>query len=178
MTENTLEKIQNDSVVQMAYTLFVDDKELESNVMEYLHGHSNIISGLEAELTDLKVGDNKDVLVEAANAYGAYDPDMVMMVSRESFPPNFEIHLGEAMRLRDASGHVFSGVATALTDNSVELDLNHPMAGKDLQFNVTVLSIRPASEAELAAGSLHQHDCEGCGSGGCSDGSCSDDCCA
>jgi len=63
-------------------------------------------------------------------------------------------------------------VATALYEDAVELDLNHPMAGKDLEFTVTVLSIRPATEDELAAGQLN-HGCDD----GCADG-CSDGCCS
>jgi FKBP-type peptidyl-prolyl cis-trans isomerase SlyD len=62
-------------------------------------------------------------------------------------------------------------VATALYEDAVELDLNHPMAGKDLQFTVTVLGIRPATDAELAAGRLIS-GCDGSCEDGCSDGCC------
>jgi FKBP-type peptidyl-prolyl cis-trans isomerase SlyD len=140
-------------------------------VVEYLHGHENIITGLENALTGLQVGDTKEVLVRAEDAYGEFDPDAVVMVTRASFPPDFEIRLGEPMRLRDANGHVFTGVATALYEDAVELDLNHPMAGKDLQFTVTVLGIRPATDAELAAGRLIS-GCDGSCEDGCSDGCC------
>jgi FKBP-type peptidyl-prolyl cis-trans isomerase SlyD len=119
----------------------------------------------------LQVGDTKEVLVRAEDAYGEFDPDAVVMVTRASFPPDFEIRLGEPMRLRDANGHFFTGVATALYEDSVELDLNHPMAGKDLQFTVTVLGIRPATDVELAAGRLIS-GCDGSCEDGCSDGCC------
>lgn len=179
MEENTQNIIKNDHVVQIAYNLTVDGEEVESNLLEYLHGHGNIIPGLEQPLEGAKVGDTLEVIAEAAEAYGEFDPDSVITVSRQSFPPDFEIRLGEAMRLRDAQGHIFQGVATALTDDTVELDLNHPMAGKDLHFKVTVLAVRPATEEEKAAGHLHYGGCEGCSSGcgdGCADG-CGDDCC-
>ena len=171
MTEQNMNTIQNDTVVQLAYNLLVDGEEIESDVLEYLHGHENIIPGLENALTGLQVGDTKEVLVRAEDAYGEFDPDAVVMVTRASFPPDFEIRLGEPMRLRDANGHVFTGVATALYEDSVELDLNHPMAGKDLQFTVTVLGIRPATDAELAAGRLIS-GCDGSCEDGCSDGCC------
>ncbi|HOV30325.1 MAG TPA: peptidylprolyl isomerase [Anaerolineaceae bacterium] len=171
MTEQNMNTIQNDAVVQLAYNLVVDGEEIESDVLEYLHGHENIITGLENALTGLQVGDTKEVLVRAEDAYGEFDPDAVVMVTRASFPPDFEIRLGEPMRLQDASGHVFTGVATALFEDAVELDLNHPMAGKDLQFTVTVLSIRPATEDELAAGRVNYGCDEGCADG-CSDGCC------
>jgi len=173
MEENTLDTIQNDHVVQIAYNLNVDGEEVESDLLEYLHGHGNIIPGLEQPLTGAKVGDKLEVIAKAADAYGEFDPESVITVSREFLSLlYFEIRLGEAMRLRDAAGHIFEGVATALTEDTVEIDLNHPMAGKDLRFNVSVLSVRPATEVEIAAGHLHYGGCEGCSSD-CGDGCCS-----
>ena len=175
MEEKTLDTIQNDHVVQIAYNLNVDGEEIESDLLEYLHGHGNIIPGLEQPLTGAKLGDTLEVIAKAEDAYGEFDPDAVITVSRESFPEGFEIRLGKAMRLRDGAGHIFQGVATALTDDSVELDLNHPMAGKDLHFKVTVLAIRPGTEEEIAEGHLHYGGCESCSSD-CGDG-CGSDCC-
>ncbi len=172
-----MDTIQNDAVVQIAYNLNVEGQELESNLLEYLHGHGNIIPGLENELTGLNVGERKHVLVQPVDAYGEFDPDMVITVNRESFPADFEIRLGEPMNLRDASGNVFQAVATALSEESVEMDLNHPMAGKELEFQVTVLSIRPATEEELAHGHLHSAGgCSGCSADDCGDG-CDAGCC-
>jgi len=154
MEEQTPDTIQNDLVVQIAYNLNVDGEEIESDLLEYLHGHGNIIPGLEGPLTGAKVGDTLEVIAKAKDAYGEFDPDSIITVSRESFPPDFEIRLGEAMRLSDAAGHVFQGVAVAISEDTVELDLNHPMAGKDLHFKVTVLAVRPATEEEKASGHL------------------------
>ncbi|MGI6251042.1 MAG: FKBP-type peptidyl-prolyl cis-trans isomerase [Anaerolineaceae bacterium] len=173
MTEQELSTVQNDAVVQMAYNLTVDGEEIESNTMEYLHGHGNIIPGLETPMTGMKLGESKEIISPARDAYGEFDPEKVISVSRTVFPADFEIRLGEPMRLRDASGNIFTGVATAISKNSVELDLNHPMAGKDLHFLVTVLGIRQATEEEMAHGHLHS-SCAGCGDtsscGGCGSG--------
>ena len=95
MTENILNAVQDGTVVQLAYNLVVDGEEIESEVLEYLHGHKNIIPGLENALTGMEVGDSKEVLVLAQDAYGEFDPDAVVLVTRESFPPDFEILLGE-----------------------------------------------------------------------------------
>ena len=177
MEKVKMETVQNDLVVQIAYNLNVEGEELESNLLEYLHGHGNIIPGLENELAGLGLGEHKQVSVKAADAYGEFDPNMVIEVNRESFPSDFEIRLGEPMNLRDGSGNVFQAVATALNEETVELDMNHPMAGKDLEFQVTILSLRPATEEEIAHGHLHYADgCAGCSSGDCGDG-CSPDCC-
>ena len=172
-----METIQNDAVVQFAYNLNVDGQELESNLLEYLHGHGNIIPGLESELTGMNVGDRKHVLVAAKDAYGEFDPNMVITVNRNSFPEDFEIRLGEPMNLRDGSGQVFQAVATAIAEDTVELDPNHPMAGKDLEFQVSILSIRPATTEEIEHGHLHYADgCSSCSSGDCGDSDCGSCC--
>lgn len=172
-----MDTIQNDTVVQIAYNLTVEGEEVESNLLEYLHGYSNIIPGLEKELTGMSVGDRKQVIAKAADAYGEFDPKMVIDVNRTSFPPDFEIRLGEPMNLRDASGNVFPAVATAVSEDSVELDLNHPMAGKDLDFQVTILSICPATEDELEHGHIHYSSgCEGCSTSNCGEPGC-EGCC-
>ncbi len=173
-----MDTVKNDNVVQIAYNLTVDGEEVESNLLEYLHGHGNIIPGLEKALFGLQEGERKHVVVAAEEAYGAFDPAMVLNVNRNSFPDDFEIRLGEPMNLRDASGNVFQAVATALSEESVELDMNHPMAGKELEFQVTILSIRPATEEEIEHGHLHYSNggCAGCSSGDCGPG-CDSDCC-
>ncbi|NLB70813.1 MAG: peptidylprolyl isomerase [Chloroflexi bacterium] len=172
-----MDTIQNDTVVQIAYNLTVEGEEVESNLLEYLQGHGNIIPGLETALLGLQEGERKHVVVAAEQAYGAFDPALVLNVNRSSFPDDFEIHLGQPMNLRDASGNVFQAVATALSEDSVELDMNHPMAGKVLEFQVTVLSIRPASEEEIAHGHLHYaNGCAGCSSDDCGPG-CDPGCC-
>ena len=173
-----METIQNDTVVQIAYNLTVEGEEVESNLLEYLQGHGNIIPGLEKGLAGMQEGERKAIHVAAADAYGELDPTMVIEVNRESFPEDFEIRLGEPMNLRDASGNVFQAVATALSENSVELDMNHPMAGKDLDFQVTVLSIRPATEEEIDHGHIHYANsgCSGCSSDDCGPG-CAAGCC-
>ncbi len=66
--------IQDNTVVQFSYKLTVDGEEVESNLLEYLHGHGNIIPGLENELAGMQEGESKKVLVQAADAYGEFDP--------------------------------------------------------------------------------------------------------
>ncbi len=173
METKVLTNIENDSVVQMAYNLTVNGEEVESDTLEYLHGHQNLISGLEKALTGMKIGDVKQVHVPAADAYGEIDDNLIAVLNRESFPADFEIKLGQTMRMRDNEGHIFSGIATAMDEQTVEVDMNHPMAGKDLDFKVTILDIRPGTPEELEAGNIGGSDCscESCGDG-CSSGCC------
>lgn len=168
MAENEITLVGKDVVVTMDYRLEVDGNEIDAGPIQFLQGHGNIIPGLENEVEGMSLGEEKEVLVKAENAYGKYDPDLEIEVPLSTFPEDFEIKLGHPMRLQDGEGHVFTGVAMAITDETVLLNLNHPLAGKDLLFKTKVSALRPATEQEIAQGSLAS-GCSGCSSGDCSD---------
>jgi FKBP-type peptidyl-prolyl cis-trans isomerase SlyD len=149
------------TVVGIDYVLRLDDGSLvdESTAGDpllYLHGHQNIIAGLERELTGMKVGDKKLVSVAPADGYGEYDDDNVEAYPRDMFPDDMEIAEGMAMQLRDPeSGQEFEAIVTDVNDELVNLDFNHPLAGEILHFDVVIASVRPASAEELAHGHAH-----------------------
>jgi FKBP-type peptidyl-prolyl cis-trans isomerase SlyD len=145
----------------MNYTLRDDEGNVldasEGEPLEFLHGHSNIIPGLERELTGLKVGDKKKVSVTASDAYGEYDPELELTLEREQFkgevPPE-----GAMVELQSEDGDVIFGRVARVTDKEVVLDANHPLAGKRLHFDVEITSVRDASEDELSHGHPHGPD--------------------
>jgi len=171
MKNSNTDFVKDDLVVVLDYTLTVDSEEVDAGILPYLHGHNNIIPGLENALNGMKIGETKEVFVKAADAYGEYDEEAVLNINRDSFPQDFEIKLGHPLRVRDDQGHVFSGTITALAQDTIELDLNHPMAGKDLHFKATITDIREATAEEIAHGHIAS-DCSSCGSDGCSSGCC------
>ncbi len=175
MTEIKTDSVQNDMVVLLDYTLFVDGEEMDSGPIQYLHGHNNIIGGLEDALVGMLIGDSREVQVNAVDAYGEYDESNVIKIDRGSFPPDFEFELGHPLTIRDESGHVFNGTITAFDETDIEFDMNHPLAGKDLLFKTSIMDLRPATPLELEHGHV-QSECGGCGSHGCGD-SCGDGCC-
>ena len=160
--------VEKDIVVTLDYTLEVNGKEIDSGPIQFIQRHNNIIPGLENEIKGMNLNDEKEVLVRAEDAYGEYDPELEVEVSQDSFPEGFEIKLGQPMRLQDSQGHVFTGVAVAITDKTVKMNLNHPLAGKDLLFKTKVIDLRPATEEEIERGTLAQ-GCSGCSSSDCSD---------
>lgn len=168
MAENKGNSIEKDVVVTLDYKLKVEGQEIDSGPIQFLYGHGNIIPGLESKIEGMEVGEEKEVLVKAENAYGSYDPDLEVDVSLDSFPEDFEIKLGRPMRLQDGKGHTFTGVAIAITDDSVKLNLNHPLAGKDLAFKTKVKELRPGTAEEIERGRLAS-SCSGCTSDNCSD---------
>ena len=168
MVENTISKIKKDVVVTLDYSLEVDGSQIDSGPLQFIQGHGNIIPGLERELEGMDLDEEKEVLVNAIDAYGQYDPDMEIELAQSNFPEDFEIKLGRPMRLQDDKGNVFTGVAIAITDQTVKLNLNHPLAGKDLLFKTSVKALRQATEDEIKQGSLASA-CSGCSSSGCGD---------
>lgn len=168
MSENEVSTIKKDVVVTLEYSLEVDGNEIDSGPIQFLHGYGNIIPGLESEVEGMDLGEEKEVLVSAENGYGEYDPELEMDISLTSFPEDFEIKLGQPMRLQDGQGHVFTGIAMAISDETVKMNLNHPLAGKDLLFKTKVMDLRPATELEREQGRLAS-SCSGCSSGDCSD---------
>jgi FKBP-type peptidyl-prolyl cis-trans isomerase SlyD len=168
MAKNEIDAIEKNVVVTLEYSLEVNGQEIDKGPIQYIQGHQNIIKGLEEKVDGMKIGEEKEVLVKAEDGYGAYDPDLEFDVSMDSFPEDFEIKLGQPMRIQDGEGQIFTGVAVALTDDSVKLNLNHPLAGKDLLFKTKVVDLRPATEEEIERGSLSS-GCSCCSSGDCSD---------
>ena len=167
MNENNV--VSNDMVVGLAYTLYVDDKIADSasadDPLEYLHGHGNIIPGLESGLEGLKVGDKKTVVVTPDEGYGEYDSEATCKLEKNLFPESFTFTKGQPVSLRDdATGQQCVGYIVSVDGDEVTLDLNHPMAGKTLRFENEIISIRPATEEEIAADGIDTGCCSDCSS--------------
>lgn len=146
-------------VASFHYTLRGEDKEIidasEGEPLSYLHGFGNIIPGLESQLLGLSVGAKKNVEVSPENGYGEYNPKMVMDVPREQFPKEATLEVGEVFQLGNDQGQVIMARIAKVSDASVTLDANHPLAGKKLFFEVEIAAIREASKEELEHGHAH-----------------------
>ena len=122
--------------------------------MTYLHGAQNIIPGLEEALEGKVVGDELEVTVEAADAYGEYSEDRIQQVPMEAFQEMEKVEPGMVVTAESEQGHV-NLVVTEVDETTVTVDANHPLAGKSLKFDVKIEAIRDASEEELAHGHVH-----------------------
>lgn len=146
-------------VVTMDYTLTVDgevvDSSKEEGPLAYLHGYDNIIPGLERQLTGLKVGDKKSVVVAPQDGYGEHDEEAVMEVPRDQFPSEIPLEPGIELHVTDEDGDTMHATILEVTEDMVVLDTNHPLADQELHFEVTILSLRAASEEELSHGHVH-----------------------
>jgi len=155
------EKAKNVSVVKdgmlvsIEYTLKgTDGKVIDSNKgrepLKYIHGQRSMIPGLEKELTGMKVGSEKNVTVKPEDAYGPVNPNAVQEIPKEKLPPN-ALKVGAVLQGQDGQGHAMLARVKEVKEKSVVIDMNHPMAGKTLVFNVKIVDIQPAPSPAPAA---------------------------
>lgn len=136
--------------------------------LEFVYGMGLIIPGLEKGLEGLKKGDTKKVEVKSEDAYGPVMDEAKQEVPKSQFPPEIELQVGMQLAAQGPQG-VIPVTVSEIKDESVLVDFNHPLAGKDLTFEVTVDDIRDATEEELSHGHSHAKGEEGCcGGGNCS----------
>ena len=149
--------IAKNAVVGIDYRLTVaDGTEVDTTddrgPMEYLHGHQNIVPGLEKELEGHEVGDALEVTVGPEQGYGEHDPERVVEVNREQL--GFEAEVGAVVSAKLPDGREQHLLIAEIEDDTVTLDGNHPLAGQTLRFEVSIASIREATEEEIANGSV------------------------
>jgi FKBP-type peptidyl-prolyl cis-trans isomerase SlyD len=152
--------IGQDKVVSLTYTLKLPTGEIvdQRTALEpllYLHGHGNIVPGLERHLVGKRVGDMLDVVVPPSEAYGERNPAALQQVPRGMFPAELELQVGAQLAAQDPNGNVMPFWVVDVGDERVVIDFNHPLAGVPLHFEVTVLDIRSATAAELSHGHSH-----------------------
>jgi FKBP-type peptidyl-prolyl cis-trans isomerase SlyD len=158
----------------MDYALKDDDGTLldqsqPGQPLTYLHGHKNIIPGLEASLAGKAVGEAVEVRVAPEDGYGEPNPSLEQVVPRDRFQGVESLAEGMQFQASTEQGPVSVRVVK-VDDDDVTVDGNHPLAGKHLNFNVTVLEVRAATEEEIARG--HIQEGGGCCGGGGEGGEC------
>ncbi len=104
-------------------------------------GSGQIIAGLDAALDGMSVGEKKTVTIPADQAYGPHHPEAIQNVPREAIPADIPLDLGTELQVQTPDGQTMGVTVTAVTDEEVTLDANHPLAGKDLTFAVELVSI-------------------------------------
>ena len=159
-------KIAGGTVVGIDYALHLGDGKVvdasePGEPLTYLHGGGQIVPGLEAALVGLGAGDKKQVVVAPAEGYGEHDPQGVQEVPRGAFPPGFQPEAGMELTAEGEDSEPVPFVVKELRLESVVIDLNHPLAGKTLHFDVAVRAVRQATEDEQAHGHAHGPDGHG-----------------
>lgn len=152
-------KIEDGQVVSMDYTLHVDGEMVDTSEgqapLEFIQGTGSIIPGLERELYGMLIGDSKKVSIAPEDAYGELDPQAYTDVPRAQFPDNIPMEKGIEIQVHDEANNTMHARIDTFNDEIVKLDFNHPLAGKTLNFDVTIVALRDASAEELSHGHVH-----------------------
>ncbi len=147
--------IEKGSTVKIDYTLKDDKGEvLDSNSgkepLAFTQGAQQIIPGLDKALLGMKVGDTKKVVVKPEEGYGKVDPKAEAEVPREALPEGAAV-VGTRLMARGQDGNPHPVTVKVVKDKTVVLDLNHPLAGKTLVFDIKVVSIEPPTAVPAPA---------------------------
>lgn len=158
--ESTPQLVATGKVVQIHYSLWNDagqkiESSRDNEALTYLHGASNIVPGLERAIAGKKAGDTLEVSVAPADGYGLRDRPESQPVPRAAFPEGMPLSAGMRFTTEIADGNVVPVWVESVTDETVTIDFNHPLAGKVLRFEVEVLDVRDASQEEIAHGHPH-----------------------
>lgn len=140
------EMIENGKTVSFEYTLTVEGREIESSrgrePFTYTHGAGQIIPGLSRGLEGMQEGDEKTITIAPEDAYGVVNPDAFQEVPKDRFPQEIDLKVGMQLQASTPEGRGMVVRVAEVRQESVVIDLNHPLAGKTLQFQVKVLSIQ------------------------------------
>jgi len=166
--------IQNNQIVSIEYEVRDGDKIVDSNVggdaLVFMFGKGQIITGLEKGLVDMEIGDKADILVKPADAYGEYNEEAIQEVPADQFS-GIDLELGMTLYGQGEDGGTVQVTVKEIAAETIIIDFNHPLSGKDLMFSVTLNNVREASAEEALSGvpsENKQEESQGCGTGcGC-----------
>lgn len=150
--------------VKEAGTTEIVDSNKGSVPLEFIMGMGQLIPGLEKQLVGMEEGESADILVKADEAYGPYNDEAVQTIPKEQFE-GVDLEAGMTLYGQGEDGQQVQVTVKSFTDTDVTIDYNHPLAGKDLLFSVTIDSEREATADEISSGAVggEAH----CHSGGC-----------
>ncbi len=141
-----MEQAKNGDTVKIHYTGKLEDgttfdSSIDRDPLEFTVGKGEIIPGFEQAVVGMKPGESKSVEISADKAYGQHHDELVTQVEREKIPSDIDMKAGEQLQLQSPDGRKTLVTVTEVTDSSVTLDANHPLAGKDLSFDIKLMEI-------------------------------------
>lgn len=164
--------IEENQIVSIEYEVRDGQDVVDSNVggapLVFMFGKSQVIPGLESGIAHMKIGEKSDVLVKAADAYGDYNNEAKQELPCEQFA-GIDLNPGMTLYGQGEDGGTVQVTVMAVNGETVVIDFNHPLAGKDLLFTVTINDVREPSAAEAISGIPAENavdDSGCCGSGG------------
>lgn len=152
--------IEANKVVTLNFTLKDDagnvlDSTDHGGPFSYISGKGMVLPKLEEAVSIMMIGTKKQLKLEAVDGYGNYNEDAIQVVGKENFPSDFNLEVGMEYMASNPDGVHMPFVITEVRDEEVTIDFNHPLAGKNLNFDLELLDVRDATAEELAHGHVH-----------------------
>jgi FKBP-type peptidyl-prolyl cis-trans isomerase 2 len=137
--------ISEGSAVKIHYTLQVEGEIIDTSKnrepLSYVQGEGQILNHLENHLLGKNVGDKFTVTLDPEEGYGLHNPNAIQSVPNAAFDDPGAVKVGAEVGINAEDGNVYRAVVTEKTDDTVTLDMNHPLAGKELEFDVEVVEV-------------------------------------
>jgi len=152
--------IEANKVVTMNFTLTDDtgnilDSTEQGGPFSYIAGKGMVLPKLEEAVSIMMIGTKKQLKLVAKDGYGEYNEDAVQAVGKENFPEDFILEAGMEYMASNPDGVQMPFIITNVEDETVTVDFNHPLAGKNLHFDLELIDVRDATAEELAHGHVH-----------------------
>jgi len=139
-------QIKQGDTVRVHYTGKLDDgtvfdSSVGNDPLEFTVGSGQLIPGFEKAVTGMSAGDKTVAQIPSDEAYGPHSPEGVIQVPRSNIPADIQLSIGQQLQMQTHDGRPVPVVVVAIEDASITVDANHPLAGKDLTFEIEVVSI-------------------------------------
>jgi peptidylprolyl isomerase len=147
-----MKTVENGSFVKLHYRgtfpdgEVFDDSRLRDQMMEIVVGKGEIIKGFEQALIGMTEGETKVINLSSEEAYGPPRPEMIVSTSLQAFPDNFEFEVGMKVQGKSPTGQIVLAEIISYDEDNVVLDHNHPLAGKDINFQIELVQIEGDNE--------------------------------
>lgn len=150
-------KVEKNKVILISYSIFnkagqIIEARSPENPIEFLVGHGQILKALEEKLLGHTKGYKGDFVFSAEEAHGPYKKELLVEMKKDQFPEDVEVKKGMKFESRDPQGEPVALHVLSVEGDKVLVDGNHPLAGEDLRFDVTILDVRSAAKEEIRRG--------------------------
>jgi peptidylprolyl isomerase len=165
-------KATTGKAVKIEYTGKFDDGQVFDSSkgrepLEFVLGSGQVIPGFDKAVMNMEVGEEKTVKIESKDSYGERKEELKQVIPRSQLPPTPEPKVGMQLVMQTPQGQQMPAMIAKVEDDKVTLDLNHPLAGKDLTFEIKLVEVNDKLTKPIPQAHEHEHEC--CGSGNCSD---------
>lgn len=122
----------------------VVDSNFDGEPVTFAVGDGNLLAGFEEALYGLKAGDKKVLTIPPEKGFGERNPENIQQIAREHFPSDMKLEEGVVLSFADAQNNELPGVVQSYDEQTVIVDFNHPLAGRDIEFKVSIIDVNPA----------------------------------